>query len=106
MIVVMQIVGLASGEHHPFDRMYVKEFDPSVRRDDGSYDGGRLVVVSTPEEARTFADQTEALEYWKQSYGIRPDGEPNRPLTAFTVNVHAAPTPAPPGFISDKAWSQ
>lgn len=39
-----------------------------------------------------FATAREALTYWRQisrTVPLRPDGRPNRPLTAFTVEVVA-----------------
>jgi hypothetical protein len=41
-------------------------------------------------KARQFEDYAAALAYWRQvsrTRPTRPDGAPNRPLTAFTVTV-------------------
>lgn len=41
-------------------------------------------------DALRFATPREALMYWRQisrTVPIRPDGRPNRPLTAFTVEL-------------------
>jgi len=38
----------------------------------------------------TFGDARAAFECWQQvlrSRPVRPDGKPNRPLTAFTVAI-------------------
>lgn len=48
---------------------------------------GVLLTVPELREAFVFATQTAAFEAWRVSYGMRPDGKPNRPLTAFTVIV-------------------
>ena len=50
--------------------------------------GGRGLVdlTSNINEAKRFKDIFEAMEFWKQRSKItptRPDGRPNRPLTAF-----------------------
>jgi hypothetical protein len=40
--------------------------------------------------ALRFTTAREALSYWRQisrTVPVRPDGRPNRPLTAFTVEI-------------------
>jgi hypothetical protein len=53
---------------------------------------GRGAVVSTPnlEQAMRFADLAEAMRFWNKQSTLRPlreDGKPNKPLTAFTIEV-------------------
>lgn len=42
-------------------------------------------------KAKRFEDHGEALEFWRQQRtingGYRPDGKPDRPLTAFGVEL-------------------
>jgi hypothetical protein len=84
----LRIIGLARlDEPSPFDGKYVKEYDPSYHPAGEVYDGGRLEVTDAPEEAKVFKDAAEAMACWRQAYGYRWDGEPNRPLTAFTVEI-------------------
>lgn len=46
----------------------------------------RVLVTTNPQEARWFASHREAHAYWTQQHGLRPwDGEPNRPLTAYSI---------------------
>lgn len=85
MSVVMQILGLADGRQTPFDGEFVKDYDPNG-------EGGTGSLVTTPEkaEALKFPDATEAMQTWKLQSDLvplRPDGKPNRPLTAFTVEI-------------------
>lgn len=45
-------------------------------------------------EAKHFADLTEALAFWQTQSRVRPrrpDGEPNRPLTGFSVEIVNVP---------------
>jgi hypothetical protein len=52
--------------------------------------GQGCVRFGTLAEAKVFPDTRAALEYWKrQSHTVplRPDGKPNRPLTAYSVSV-------------------
>lgn len=62
---------------------YLMVYDP-----DGA--NGRGVILSTNDigMAMQFPSVREALECWKQVSAVkplRPDGKPNRPLTAYTV---------------------
>lgn len=61
---------------------FVRFYDPSAN--DGR---GELVLTKDWAQAKVFSDHQEAWEFYQQSYGERPDGKPNRPLTAFTVTV-------------------
>lgn len=84
----LKILGLNTGEHTSFDGRYLVEYDPT--RDgidrDGNIMNCRLVTTSDPGKAlNTSADKL--LELWKLSHGIRADGKPNRPLSAFTVEI-------------------
>jgi len=89
-MVRIQIVGLASGDRTPFDGQWIKSYDPNYVWPDG-YDGGLLVTTNNPEEAIGFSDGVEAAQFWQTvapaPYDVRPDGKPNRPLTAFTVEI-------------------
>jgi hypothetical protein len=54
-----------------------------------SRDGrGTIEMTMLLEEAMRFEDYVLAWEYWNRRSTIRPtrpDGQPNRPLTAYTV---------------------
>lgn len=70
-----------------------------VTRDDGRFlsfydphDGehGRIETTADVDKALVFDNAGAALECWKQvnrNKPVRPDGKPNRPLTAFTVEL-------------------
>lgn len=82
MEYVIQLIGLATGVPNPDEGTYVVEYDPAAF-------AGRGDIRTTPDKdrARRFTDAGAAAEYWRQSAGIRPDGKPNRPLTAWTVEI-------------------
>jgi hypothetical protein len=92
---VIEILGLVDGSPSPFDGEFLVEFDPDRP---GIAPDGRpiifhLVTTTDRTEARVFAEWHEAHEFWRQvsrEDPIRPDGEPNRPLTMFTVAIEAA----------------
>lgn len=49
---------------------------------------GEYSFTDNPDEAMTFSDMGQALEFYRRQSVTRPlrdDGEPNRPLTAFTA---------------------
>jgi hypothetical protein len=63
---------------------YVKTYDPNAGNDREGY--GDVVTIDTLLEARLFDSRTAALDFYLQECGVaplRPDGMPNRPLTAF-----------------------
>jgi hypothetical protein len=60
-------------------------FDPN-----GNDGRGTMTTSPDPVHATRFADATTALACWKQPSTVVPyraDGKPNRPLTAYTVDV-------------------
>lgn len=95
---VIRLHGLVNGEPTPFDNQFVVEYDPSRN---GVTLGNRADwpvpchLVTTPDIS--CATRFSAIQA-TQLYGavdertpVRPDGRPNRPLTAFTVEFEAAP---------------
>lgn len=84
MTCVMCIVTSAQGEPTSLDGEYIIDF-----QDMDDYAG---LLTTTPEitDARRFDTPREALEFWRQQSKLRPlrpDLQPNRPLTAFTVEI-------------------
>lgn len=67
-----------------FERFVVR-YDPRLRQDIFT-----LETTADPVAARKFLNAGEALEYWRKicpSQPLRPDGQPNRPLTAWNAAV-------------------
>ena len=61
---------------------YVAAYDPEL--------GMSSLVVTGDRDQALWLDSGEALTMWRSSPSsdpIRPDGRPNRPLTAFTVAI-------------------
>jgi len=72
---------------------YLRDFD--VGAHNGRVDDFPIPTTDKIEEARHFANAGEALTFWQTQSRVRPlrpDGDPNRPLTAFTVEVVQCPT--------------
>jgi hypothetical protein len=84
-MIVIRIVGDALGRSTPFDGKYIKSFDPDA------HDGrGAVTATAEPTDALQFASTIEALALWKQPSKVHPlrsDGKPNRPLTAYSVEL-------------------
>lgn len=92
---ILEILGLVDGSESPFDGQFLVDFDPDrpgVTPDGRSFIF-HLLTTTDRAEARVFADAGEAHEFWRQvsrANPVRPDGEPNRPLTIFTVTIEAS----------------
>jgi len=81
----IQCVELADGAPCDQAGQYLASFDPNAN-------GGRGHATWTPDlsQAMRFANVKKALEMWKRPSTVqprRPDGKPNRPLTAYTVEI-------------------
>lgn len=85
MKVHLRILGLADGRPTPDEERYV------VSCDVDAFDGrGLLDTTDDKSRAMAFDSVVEALEYWKRQSTVvpmRPDGKPNRPLTAYHVEL-------------------
>ena len=85
MKVIMQLMGVAPNGRPPPVPTYVKDVDFDA--DEGR---GRITMTQQLAEAKRFDGPAEALEYYKtpsKVVPLRPDGKPNRPLTAYNVQI-------------------
>lgn len=81
-LVVIRIVGSALGNPTLEDGQYVREYCAC-----GNNGHGYLRVTDDMQQARVFPSLVEAFACYRESCGLRPDGKPNRPLTAYTVEM-------------------
>ena len=96
---IIQIIGLIDGPPTHHDGRFLKAYDPwwvEVAVPEG--DAFRLIrtleTTDNPHEALRFTDGGAALECWRKvspNRPIRPDGDPNRPLTAYSCEILEAP---------------
>lgn len=84
--VVLKLLETASGQVTEFDGKYLVFYDPTYVHP-GGYDGGLLKVSGDISLAMQFSSAAAALEKWRESFGKREDGELNRPLTAWTIEI-------------------
>jgi hypothetical protein len=68
-----------------FDGKFVAAYDPTHHPPGKPYCGGILRVTDDPRKAMQFPTIFEAVQKYRQSYRLRPDGRPNRPLSAWNV---------------------
>jgi hypothetical protein len=90
MIVVIRSRGLANGMHCTTDGQWLKSFDP-----DAHAGRGDAVFTDRIEHALKFASKVDAMAFWNTQSKVRPlrpDGRPNKPLTAFTVEIETLVT--------------
>lgn len=92
-MIVIVALGIAGGEwispDWPTVNGYLKAADVDA------FDGrGSAEFTTNPAEAMTFPDMATAFAYWRRTSTVRPrrpDGKPNRPLTAYTVEFATVP---------------
>lgn len=83
---VMKVWGLATGQPFPYAGQFLEWFDPDIP------DAADIMFRFTADldKAKRYASAVELLDEWRRVRKpdpVRPDGKPNRPLTAFTVEV-------------------
>lgn len=74
----------------PVAGQYLTHFDPNAHAPGRSYPTGEIAFSHSVGRALRFETFKEALAFWGQPstvVPVRPDGAPNRPLTAFTVEI-------------------
>lgn len=102
---VMKIVGFSNGQAFDFD-LWLESYDVDALPDrresyfddtgcaivNGAF-GGVIRLTPRCEDAHRFDSRSEAMLAWNtvsQRRPRRPDGRPNKPLTALTVEIQSA----------------
>lgn len=84
--VVLQVQGVAGGSGRmPPVATYVMECDFEANNGIGT-----VIFTHNREHAKHFDSPIEALSYWRtqsKTVPLRPDGKPNRPLTAYNICI-------------------
>jgi hypothetical protein len=83
---VVKILTTAAGIPTDFDNQYIVDYDPTWVEPNGVYDGGVLLVTRDRENARRFS-LYEWTKLYYTAHGRRDDGLPNRPITAWHIEV-------------------
>ena len=82
--IVIISLGPADGVNDGSVGLYLAEYDAN-----GRSGHGRIRWTANRADALKFEDLSQAIACWKQqstTRPIRPDGEPNRPLTAYSIS--------------------
>ena len=82
MGVVVQILGLAAGFPCDVEGHWIVDYDPHFA--DGR---GKVDTTTDRSEAKVWPDMLAFHTDYREAHGLRPDGKPNRPLTAYHLNV-------------------
>jgi hypothetical protein len=83
-MATIRIIGLINGQPTEHDGKYVVRYDPR-----GCMETNRIILETTTNKAfaQYFPTAREAIECWRWAVGTREDGKPNRPLTAWSVEI-------------------
>ena len=83
---MIRVVGTAFGAFPPgTPTLLVSGFDPDAKAGFGA-----ISMTNDPDLALRFPSVGEATEFYRRqskTRPFRPDGEPNRPMTAFSIEV-------------------
>src|SRR5882672_5929531 len=85
MSFVLHIIGPAFGGPSTLDGLYVASYDPDARDGHGAVTG-----TADRTQALHFETPADAFTFWRQPSTVRPlrpDGRPNKPLTAFHIEI-------------------
>lgn len=86
---VIKAVGFANGVHCPHAGQYLRKADFEAHRGRGF-----MTFTHDVRRAMRFNDVQDLMEFWRtqsRTVPLRPDGQPNRPLTALTIEIEEAP---------------
>jgi len=86
---VIKMQGFTNGTPMPHAGQYLKSFDFNANDGQG---WGEFTVKAR--DAMIFPSQVAAFEFWRTTSDVkpvRPDGEPNRPLTCANVSIEEIP---------------
>lgn len=84
-MIIVRIVGAVGDIATPHDGHFLMDWNPHTEY-------GHLEVYSTAikYKAKRFAEAKDALDEWNTVSNVqptRPDGKPNRPLTALSILI-------------------
>jgi hypothetical protein len=95
----MQVLAISDGMGSHTDLTEISREPAYVENFDIEANHGRGAVMWTrhAHEAYTWPSAKEALEDWNrqsETLPLRPDGRPNKPMTAMTIAIVSAPKDA------------
>jgi hypothetical protein len=87
-MATLRIIKLINGEPTEYDGKYLVDYDPTPQEDEAG-EFVHLVVTDRRQDARQFDHIHEAMDVYlgASTKGPRLDGQPDRPLSAYSVEV-------------------
>jgi len=85
MSTIIKCMGLADGRRETATGQWLKSFDHEAHNG-----RGEAVFTRDPKEAMKFPSKVAAFNFWRKvpdALKVRPDGKPNRPLTAWHMLI-------------------
>jgi hypothetical protein len=82
---LIKALGFVNGTPCPHAGQYLSRYDPDAHEGQGWAD-----FTHDPRAALRFVDAAAALKLWRSTSKVlpkRPDGKPNRPLTALSIEI-------------------
>jgi hypothetical protein len=89
MKYVIVALEFANGTPCPHAGQYLKSFDHEAHNGQG-----RGIFTKSLAKAKQFDSQEDIFAFWKQQANcrpLRPDGQPNRPMTALSITIEPVP---------------
>lgn len=84
-MVIIRLRGLANGAPHELDGQYVVRYDPCPFVEPDGQPSVLLDTTADVVKAKRYPDLTAAVREYRAVGGIRADGLPDRPMTAFNA---------------------
>lgn len=84
----IKLLATAAGVPTEHDGRYLVRYQPTRMDQRGDFEPG-FVLVTTPDVAYAarYLSELDAWDTVRLQAGLRPDGKPNRPLTAWHVEI-------------------
>jgi len=88
MECTIRLIATALGVPTEHDGRYLVKYRPTRMNRRGEYEPGFVLeTTDDKDKARRYLSQIDAWDTVRLQAGLRPDGKPNRPLTAWTVEI-------------------
>lgn len=90
-MIALRCLGHAAHEDVPGAGLYLADFDFEAAHDERALPGsGKATFTDDLARAKRFADLAEFHAFYTrrpQAHPIRPDGQPNRPMTGYSWEI-------------------
>lgn len=92
MTYVLKLLSLADGTKTAYDGQYLVSYNPEMDGTDPDGNEMQCTIKCTTDAngAKTYPSQSAAWAEWTRTSKrapVRGDGRPNKPLTAYTVEI-------------------